>query len=397
MNIGVLWNSRTSGGGQVFLQNLVTSLAEEPGCSSVTVFLTGPSFDSELPAGVEVCLVSHPSARVIDRLLAARRVRGMLRLHPVDVLLCPGTSVVRRPGVLTVMWPLTVAPFEPDALRVLAPSPIRRVRWTVLRRTIIAACLRADALVFSSDYARVLHLDAIVGLEKRPSAVIAPAASLERQRTQGTPVGSITDSNDNAWSYLLFVSHLYPYKMVVEMIEAFALSTADLRITNHLQIAGASVSTVYYDKILSTIARLRLTDRVHLLGTVDQAGLEQLYRNAQAFIFPSISENAGSYALIDAFTYGLPVACSSRSSMPEVCDGAAKMFDPFDIASFAGALSDMSSDPAAVASLAAASRKRGNDTPTWADTARAFVDFAGGLLSGFGKPHQQGDASSLSD
>ena len=55
--------------------------------------------------------------------------------------------------------------------------------------------------------------------------------------------------------------------------------------------------------------------------------LNILYRNATAFVFPSIYEGFG-IPILEAFGCGCPVILSNSSSFPEIAANAALYFDP---------------------------------------------------------------------
>lgn len=66
------------------------------------------------------------------------------------------------------------------------------------------------------------------------------------------------------------------------------------------------------------------------LNYVDREFLEVLTAKQYAFIYPSLNEGFG-YPPIESFKYGIPVAASGTTSIPEVCGEAALYFDPYSI------------------------------------------------------------------
>jgi len=75
---------------------------------------------------------------------------------------------------------------------------------------------------------------------------------------------------------------------------------------------------------------LKNRDKFILLGYIDRAELLSLYKYAYAFIYPSLNEGFG-YPPIESMCYGVPVAASGTSSIPEICQNAAIYFDPYNV------------------------------------------------------------------
>ena len=88
-------------------------------------------------------------------------------------------------------------------------------------------------------------------------------------------------------------------------------------------LAGVTDEKVY-------TRNLKNKDNFIFLGYVDRAELLSLHKNAYAFIYPSLNEGFG-YPPIESMRYGVPVATSGTSSIPEICQNAAIYFDPYNV------------------------------------------------------------------
>ncbi|SMP41465.1 glycosyltransferase [Fibrobacter sp. UWB10] len=78
------------------------------------------------------------------------------------------------------------------------------------------------------------------------------------------------------------------------------------------------------------LRHLKHKDRFVLLSYVENKELEFLHKNAYAFVFPSLNEGFG-YPPVQSMRYGVPVAASGTTSIPEVCGDAVLYFDPYSV------------------------------------------------------------------
>ena len=78
------------------------------------------------------------------------------------------------------------------------------------------------------------------------------------------------------------------------------------------------------------LRHIKYQDRFVLLGYVENRELEFLHKNAYAFVFPSLNEGFG-YPPVQSMRYGVPVAASGTTSIPEVCGDAVLYFDPYSV------------------------------------------------------------------
>ncbi|MEO1367303.1 MAG: glycosyltransferase family 1 protein [Acidobacteriota bacterium] len=132
--------------------------------------------------------------------------------------------------------------------------------------------------------------------------------------------------------WMLYISRLeHPGKNHLRLIDAYErLVDADRDVPHRLVLAGADWSGS--EVVHGRIAASPLADRIVTTGFVESDLLHDLLDGAGLLVFPSLYEGFG-LPVLEAMAAGVPVACSDRSSLPEVAGEAAFYFDPDDPAS----------------------------------------------------------------
>ena len=122
--------------------------------------------------------------------------------------------------------------------------------------------------------------------------------------------------------YFLFVGGRGGYKNFDRLL--FAWKAVVGRISDcHLAVVG----DLFRSKERRRIADLGLGRHVREYGCVGDEQLRKLYQNAVALVYPSLYEGFG-IPLLEAMECGTVVVASQASSIPEVVDDAALLFDP---------------------------------------------------------------------
>lgn len=134
--------------------------------------------------------------------------------------------------------------------------------------------------------------------------------------------------------FILYPAVTWPHKNHLRLLEAMA----ELRsggLTVPLVCTGAQQD--HFSVIQKRMDELRLTDQVHFLGFLPGDELVSLYAAATAVVVPTKFE-AVSFPVWEAFRTGVPVACSTVTSLPEQVGNAALLFDPDDVHAMADAV-----------------------------------------------------------
>ena len=139
--------------------------------------------------------------------------------------------------------------------------------------------------------------------------------------------------------WLLYVSRLeHPGKNHVRLITAFErFAEVHPECRHHLVLAGADWNGS--EAVHQRIRNSPLADRVLTPGFVPERLLADLLDGAEMLVFPSLYEGFG-LPVLEAMAAGVPVACSDRSSLPEIGGEAATYFDPYDTDSILGAIEE---------------------------------------------------------
>jgi glycosyltransferase involved in cell wall biosynthesis len=164
---------------------------------------------------------------------------------------------------------------------------------------------------------------------------------------------------------VLSVSAKRPHKNLLRLLDALAAIAPEQRPI--LVIPG--YPTPHEAQLRERAAARGIAADVRFLAWVSGSELEGLYALASAFVFPSLYEGFG-LPVLEAMRRGVPVACSERSSLPEVAGDAALLFDPADTRAITTAMQRILGDPVEADRLRVAGRAQAARF-TWAATARA--------------------------
>lgn len=120
-------------------------------------------------------------------------------------------------------------------------------------------------------------------------------------------------------------------------------------------LTGQEIENGY--PIRKKIAEYGLDDQVRLLGYVTNEEVHALFHKAAILCFPSLYEGFGM-PLVDAMAAGTPIVCSDVTSIPEVVENAALMFDPNNYEDIADKLLTLWNSESMREKLVAAGRER---------------------------------------
>jgi glycosyltransferase involved in cell wall biosynthesis len=308
-------------------------------------------------AGIEV-VVPTVEGRALDALGArgaaarlryeqtglARQARDADLLHLCDL----------RPVLLSsTPFVLTIHDLDfldrPDAYRL----PARAYKGAMLRAAIRK---RPAAVVCHSEYVRRRVLEHFPAIDEARTRVIQPGIAIEAAAWSGA----------GQPPFFLTVATVIPRKNHLGLLDAFR------RARRRGLAADWVVAGSPGPDSESILDALRSEPGVRVLGRVDQAELDALYRDALFVATPSADEGFG-YVPLEAMARGAPILASDAGGLPEVIGDAGVTLPAVDIDAWAEALVRLAGDGDGRARMSARGRQRASEF-TWERTAAAFVD-----------------------
>lgn len=323
-------------------------------------------------------LASHVVARVPGRLrgLAARlgyklyssfKRRGsssLLRDNGVDLLFCPFTApTYAEPEIATVctIYDLQYKTYP----EFFAPEDVAH-----RHHTFVDACRRATALTAISDYSRdsaIRHGDLgesrIRTIHLRMAQRIAPTS---RQDTDGI----LERYGLTRQQYFIYPANFWKHKNHEMLLTAFCVACRD-GLPDGICLICTGAPGARQDWLRAAASAMGLGDLVQFPGYLSNEELGVLMGNSLGVLFPSLYEGFG-LPVIEAMAAGVPVACSSMTSLPEVAGDAAILFDPRNPKELARAICSLAKDAALRERLVAKGRQRAAE---FADSTRMAGEY----------------------
>jgi glycosyltransferase involved in cell wall biosynthesis len=247
---------------------------------------------------------------------------------------------------VTTVHDLTLLDFvNPSGGGLLQSIYVNRVKPFVFRGLMRWVVHHSTALITPTEYGKRQLTQRYGVAEQRVFVTLEAADELANTARPHSPL--------EGRRFLLAVGNAYPYKNLDRLVAAFRRlqsQHADL----HLVLVGRIDS--YYKDLRTRIEREGVTN-VHLTGFVDDDELVWLYRNAEVYVFPSLSEGFGLPGL-EAMIQGAPVVAAGNTCLPEVYAEAALYFNPLDVEDMASVIASLLEDPERCGRLASAGRER---------------------------------------
>lgn len=194
------------------------------------------------------------------------------------------------------------------------------------------AAHKSKQIITPTKYARD---DVIKTLHAKPERITVTYESADPiTKTIEEPVAALGDK-----PFIMYAGRTEPHKNIRRLVLAhqqLLKKHPDLQ----LAIPGPKDGN---NKMIEDWCTEKGFRQVHLLGFVSEGQLRWLFKNARAYVFPSLSEGFGLPGL-EAMGYGTPVVSSNATCLPEVYQDGAHYFDPQNVDDMVTKINDVLTD-----------------------------------------------------
>jgi len=357
----------------------------------------------QAPSGVRVLLAAHQGLAVggigtMARGLAAHLPDAMepygsvvVEMPPAGDRLSGRLRVLGGPGAVARLWHeqarLARMARDFDLLHLcdLRPLALARTPFLITVHDVDfldrPRWLPASARLYKQQMLRA-------ALRKRPAAVVCVSEHTrsrlvhhhpEARRTELRVIPPGVERPDMGWTgagdppYFLTVSTIHPRKNHLGLLRAFREARGRGLALRWLVAGPPGPHSREIRRALEA------EPGVQLLGEVDAARLDRLYREATFVATPSALEGFG-YPPLEAMARGVPTLTSDAAALPEVVGDAGPLLPPEDLAAWARALVWLAEDTSARGELSERGKTRA-ERFSWSraadDVVRLHLDLCG--------------------
>ena len=211
-----------------------------------------------------------------------------------------------------------------------------------IKRPRFAKDVNNSKIVFCQTRTAEKRIRQVYGFRGRCRQLPNAVSFLTHSGENNDPVPDILRPHQDKFR-LFYLTRYYSHKNIEILLELFdrygeELSDVVLFLTIAKEHARGAA------KLLQSIGRKGLQDRIINVGPLPQESLGAYFRNMDALIMPTLLESfSGSY--LEAMHFGLPILTSDLDFAHEVCGESAIYFDPWKVEAIKDAVFQLKNNP----------------------------------------------------
>ncbi|MCT7977392.1 glycosyltransferase family 4 protein [Laspinema olomoucense] len=143
----------------------------------------------------------------------------------------------------------------------------------------------------------------------------------------------------NFQDFILYPAQTWEHKNHLSLIKSVELIKAKYNRSITVIFTGKK-NDRFFPKIEKFLIKSTVSQQVIFTDIVPETELHWLYKNCALVVVPTLYE-AGSFPLLEAIALGVPVICSSVTSLPETIGDSRFIFNPLDLEAMANSILQM--------------------------------------------------------
>ena len=268
----------------------------------------------------------------------------VLKKYDLDLVHFPHFNVplFYRGKFVTTIHDLILIKFPTKRATTLGPL-LYKIKYLGYKKVIGHAVKKSQSVITVSQYTKKQLADFFkIAVDKIHVTYEASSGVESGQLTM--PEKDFLQDYGISKPFLLYVGNAYPHKNLEGLLKAFRKFSRE---DGQHQLVLVGKNDYFYNRLKEEADKLGLikNKKVIFFGFASEKQLADLYRLAQAYIFPSFMEGFGLPPL-EAMSYGLPVIAANTSCLPEILGQAALYFDPRHTSEMAASIKKILSNSA---------------------------------------------------
>lgn len=340
------------GGTETYASELLNSLAKIESIDEYYIYVNNESKNFPLPNSPRFIRVACPVAATsrVKRYFFEQAILPLIAWkHKIQVLHSlgyVGPIITFQNHIITIH----------DANFVRLSSLMSRIKRWIYGTVIRCAARTCDHVITISEFSKK-ELTELLGVPEDKMSVIHHGTPLPPE-----PVEPRT-STKFPRPYILTLGGGSRHKNIRAFTQAFARACGEF--PHHLVIAGHLQDS--FDGLPEVLA-LKESGRILITGFLSNQDLDEAFRQADLFVFPTLYEGFG-FPILEAQMRGVPVLCSKTASLPEIGGSSVAYFDPSSIEDMTLALTNLLKHPKLLQELASLGEVN-TQRFTWDQTAK---------------------------
>jgi glycosyltransferase involved in cell wall biosynthesis len=349
MILGIDASNIRAGGGLAHLVELLRH--SDPASSEFSQVIVWSSSTTLSKVEGRPWLVKQPH-KLLEKGLACNIIwqkfvlKKLIKKHNCSVVFTTCATYIDFP--LTVSMCQNLLPFEPEEASRYGLSWLR-LRLVILRWTQAKSFRNSKGVIFLSEYSK-RKVNDVLRLNDCSGPVIPHGVNEIFFK------GTARENTQSKQKTITYVSIIDEYKHQWQVAQAVIDLVRD-GYNLKLKLIGPS-----YPPALRKLTKVlnqanENEDIVEWAGTIGYEKLPDVYATSDIILFASTCETFGMI-LLESMASGRPIACSNRSSMPEILGDAGVYFDPLVVSSIKDAIGYLYCNEKAAEELGRLGRQR---------------------------------------